>query len=149
MAAGMSLLLSELPGASGSSAVSTGSSDSTGVTAGSGGGADPNALLIFLGAPIDCGNPGGVDCGDQWAFSMQLPPGLQAPGTYTLAEVNATMSETVGPAGNCTFGSGAFWDGVVEISDISNTKVLGTVFTNSAGGWAHDPGGPFAAPRCF
>jgi hypothetical protein len=150
VAEGIALLVSELPGGGGSSsAVSTGSSGSSSSAVTTSGGSDSDGLLVVLGAPLDCGKPGAVDCGDQWSFVMHLSPMLQQPGTYTLEEVNAQMSETSGPAGNCSFGSGPMWDGLVEIESVSLTKVVGTVYTNSLGGWSHDPAGPFVAPRCF
>lgn len=122
-------------------------SSGTGTT--SGGGPSADTLVVWIGGqPIACAEPFGLDCGSQWYISFDLPPELQQPGTYSLAELNGFASET-GPDGGaeCWAGGGTYWDGTVTIDSIDGTSVVGSV-SPSADYWEFDPSGPFVAVRC-
>lgn len=120
----------------------------TGTTT-SGGGPVADTLVVWIGGqPIACAAPFGLDCGSQWYISFDLPPEMQQPGTYSLADLNGFASET-GPGGGeeCWAGGGTYWDGTVTIDSIDGSAVVGTV-NPTASYWEFDATGPFVAVRC-
>ncbi len=129
--------------------------DSGSSVASGGPGPDPNTLVIFLSnGPQSCASPNmSWDCGPvgHYQIEIQLPPNLQAVGTYPLQD-HATMSETdAGSAPNeCSAGGGTYWDGTIQVTAIDSQQVsftlAGTANLFLTPGTAD---GAYTAPRCF
>ena len=140
----IALLWSQLPGVDpgeGGTVASTGSGPSI----------DPNTLVVVIGGQsVACSDPYLLDCGAEWFVSLNIPPAMQAIGTYPLDDtgVNGFASETgdgVGP--ECSFGGGTFWGGTLTITSIDAVQVTGTL-QNTDSYWSFDADGAFTALRC-
>lgn len=114
---------------------------------------DPNTLAIFL-------NSGAQSCLDPYTqpagcvagyhIGINLPPSLQAVGTYPLTNLAYFgFSEPAG-GGVCSGGGGSYWDGTIEVTAIDATHVAFTLA--GTGGIVSNPGnadGTYDAKRCF
>lgn len=94
------------------------------------GGLPPDTLVVQISTGSDsCGDPQGVDeCSGQWQITLLVPPPLQTPGTYDLAnELSALimMSGQTG-TGEC-FGGGGTLGGTAELTVVSPEEVSGTL----------------------
>jgi hypothetical protein len=142
------MLQSEIPPIDG-----TGGGNSTSVGVG-GGGPDPNSVVVFLSnATATCEDPFGsshyCEAELHWTVSFDIPPELQAPGTYNLQDLNAFASfdGSNGSPDDCFGGGGSFWDGQVVITAIDAQTVNGTLIGTDT--YEFDANGDFAAPRCL
>jgi hypothetical protein len=108
--------------------------------------------LAATNLPTSCASPavpaGGCAIERDWA-TIDLPPAMQAVGTYPLTNV-ATFS-TSGPDayGNCAQGAGSYWNGTIQIVSIDASQVVFTLAGTDqhfiAAGTAD---GTYVAPRC-
>ncbi len=92
---------------------------------GTGGGLDPDALLVTVGFTAGrCGDPFAVACG-MWDVSFVLDLDQQVPGTYDWSEVNAGFSEAgEGPnPDNCDGYGGGTFDATIVIESIDDTGI--------------------------
>jgi len=110
----------------------------------------PDTLFIKIAnQPLSCSEPSASvgDCG-YWQAVFQLPTKLQAPGIYTLEELDGFMLFNMDDegGGSCGGGGGSFWDGTVEITAIDDEQVSGIIKGSST--WEFDVNGPFVAHRC-
>jgi hypothetical protein len=108
--------------------------------------------LAASNLPTSCANPavptGGCMAEMDWA-TIDLPPAMQAVGTYPLTNI-ATFS-TSGPDayGNCSQGQGSYWNGTIEIVSIDAAQVVFTLAgTDQHFITAGTADGTYVAPRC-
>lgn len=106
-----------------------GTTDSGNVGSDTGTGVEPETLVVQISTgPDDCDDPwAGLQCGEQWAISIRIPPSLQVPGTYALFEqLNAGYSATGAPRpGDICSGGGGSLEGEIELTVVSEQEVRG------------------------
>lgn len=143
--AAIAMLFSELP-------ASDPTPDTSGVSTG-GSTIDPNTLLLFVSnGAQSCVNPyaqpGG--CVSRYQVGINLPPNLQAVGTYPLTDLGFISITEPGDPGTCSGGGGSYWDGTIAITSIDATHVTftlagtGSIFSNPG-----NADGTYTAKRCF
>lgn len=120
-----------MPTGSGGAESGGGDGDSGGM-----GGPPPETLMVQISTGFDsCEDPWvPLQCGEQWNILMQIPPELQAPGTYDLFEqLNAIVTVTgpVEPGGFCSGGGGTLL-GQVELFTVDQQEVTGRLFMTDA-----------------
>lgn len=130
--------------------------DTTGGSSGTGGDPpNPATLHVRLSSQsLTCKDPQAIlQCGPEWAVSINIPPEFQTPGLYHLAgpDVIGIGMETGADEGNgeCSFGGGSFF-ATLEIISVDEVEVTGRL--------CHVEGplpsnfaaleGSFVAPRC-
>lgn len=121
-------------------------------------GFDPDSLFIKIGNNgATCGGTFSYGCnpGVVWQVSIGLPPTMQGPGIYALANpaISATSAETGGESGGpggpseCWAGAGQFTEGQIEV--LSNDGATIVVRLSGTSQFDQfDADGDYAVPIC-
>lgn len=111
-----------------------------------------NLTIYANNLPSTCADPNNnlQGCNTTHKYvDIELPPALQAIGTYPLDSIATASEWTPDNQGSCSGGGGSYWGGTIQITSIDASSVAFTLSGTDAffsGGENAD--GSYVAPRC-